>query len=100
MLDSILTAMGGTPSRELEARLTRLERQFDLLLEVLGAELPSPEPDPAIAAAIQRRIDAGQKIEAIKKVREASGCGLKEAKDAVELNTWRELIAFADRRRG
>jgi ribosomal protein L7/L12 len=39
----------------------------------------SPLPETAIAA-----LHRGNKIEAIKLVREASGLGLKEAKDAVE----------------
>jgi ribosomal protein L7/L12 len=39
----------------------------------------SPLPEAAIAA-----LDAGNKLEAIKIVREATGLGLKEAKEAVE----------------
>lgn len=38
------------------------------------------DPPPAVAAALR----AGQKIEAIKALREATGLGLKEAKDWIE----------------
>lgn len=42
--------------------------------------------DPMVGAieAVQAEIAAGNKIEAIKLLREATGLGLKEAKDAVE----------------
>lgn len=39
-----------------------------------------PNPPPAVAAALR----SGQKIEAIKALREATGLGLKEAKDWIE----------------
>ncbi len=37
-----------------------------------------------LLASAFAEVKAGQKIEAIKRVREAIGCGLKEAKDVVE----------------
>ncbi len=40
--------------------------------------------DSQVEAEIARLVAAGQKIEAIKRYREATGEGLKEAKDAVE----------------
>lgn len=44
--------------------------------------MPTPYPD--MPAAVKAALDRGQKIEAIKLLREATGLGLKEAKDAVE----------------
>jgi hypothetical protein len=43
-----------------------------------------PELTPEIAAQIEVALRRGQKIEAIKIYREATHCGLKEAKDAIE----------------
>lgn len=40
--------------------------------------------DPAARMEIEAALNANQKIEAIKLLREATGMGLKEAKDAVE----------------
>ena len=62
-------------------RIARLERKIDLVLAHLGIE------DRAHAAAlseVKRLAHSGQKIDAIKMYREATGVGLKEAKDAVE----------------
>jgi ribosomal protein L7/L12 len=42
------------------------------------------KPSPEALAAVQAALAAGNKIAAIKLLREASGLGLKEAKDAVE----------------
>ncbi len=41
-------------------------------------------PDSDVRVEVVRLIRAGQKIEAIKVYRDATKCGLKEAKDAVE----------------
>ncbi|MGZ5545995.1 MAG: ribosomal protein L7/L12 [Limisphaerales bacterium] len=43
-----------------------------------------PELSPEIASRIETAMANGNKIEAIKIYREATNCGLKEAKDAVE----------------
>lgn len=43
-----------------------------------------PEYDPRAVAAIADALNRGQKIEAIKHLREATGLGLAEAKTAVE----------------
>ena len=48
------------------------------------ASAPAPPPGPALQPELDRLIAAGQKIMAIKHYREATGVGLKEAKDAVE----------------
>jgi ribosomal protein L7/L12 len=52
-----------------------------------GTTIRQPlEIDPIAAndEEVRREIEAGRKINAIKRYRELAGCGLKEAKDAVE----------------
>jgi len=49
--------------------------------EISGEEL---DIDPAVLDEISKLADSGQKIEAIKRLREATGLGLAEAKDIVE----------------
>lgn len=43
-----------------------------------------PELKPEIASQVKAAVTSGNKIEAIKIYREATNCGLKEAKDAIE----------------
>jgi ribosomal protein L7/L12 len=64
-----------------EQRLAAVERKLDLLITHLGIH----EPEPDIPGAVLQELVAGRKIQAIKAYREATGVGLKEAKDAVEL---------------
>ncbi len=45
---------------------------------------PGAPPDAAFEAEVRRLVAAGNIINAIKLYRERTGCGLKEAKDAVE----------------
>ncbi len=47
-------------------------------------EAPPPTNEPALIAALQRELARGQKIHAIKELREACGLGLKECKEGVE----------------
>jgi ribosomal protein L7/L12 len=49
--------------------------------EINGQEL---DIDPAVLDEVHRLSESGQKIEAIKRLREATGLGLVEAKDIVE----------------
>lgn len=49
--------------------------------EIDGQEL---DIDPAVLDEVRRLSESGQKIEAIKRLREATGLGLAEAKDIVE----------------
>lgn len=57
-----------------------------------GAEVPMPVPEPSmrtelpatVAAEIDRHVNAGNKIAAIKALREHAGLGLKEAKQAID----------------
>ena len=88
---------GGTTDRgellELQARVARLEEQVARLTAALGAQqsttpvaAPAPVPEPAGDDYAEARALAadGNKIHAIKVVREQSGMSLKAAKDLVE----------------
>ncbi|QEH31930.1 hypothetical protein OJF2_03970 [Aquisphaera giovannonii] len=62
------------------ARLRRVERKLDLIMEKLAIDYDEgdfPEPARSLAAS-------GEKIAAIKAYRAATGAGLAEAKRAVE----------------
>jgi ribosomal protein L7/L12 len=60
-------------------RLAQLERKIDMILDHLGIEHHDDFEDQLASLLGQ-----GQKIQAIKLYREATGAGLKDAKDAVE----------------
>ena len=61
--------------------LWRIEAKLDLVLKQAGLEFDPYKNVPAgVAEALQR----GEKIRAIKYYREATGVGLKEAKDFIE----------------
>lgn len=55
---------------------------------------PTPEPTPEQWQQIQQFLSQSQLIQAIKAYREATGVGLKEAKDAMEAY-WQKLHAEA-----
>jgi hypothetical protein len=77
----------GGSTRQLERRLDRLEHQLDLLMRHLDVPQPGLDVGPDLAVVDQDVVAlarAGRKIEAIKRYRELTGVGLKEAKDAVE----------------
>lgn len=83
---------------ELEARVARLEEQVARLTAAAQAEQPAARPDPAVPAGpgapasvaadsyaeARELAAAGNKIQAIKVVRDRSGMSLKAAKDLVE----------------
>jgi hypothetical protein len=84
--------LGGPEVQGLEARVARLERLVDRLLEASGVELPRHPATDEIDALVA----AGKKIEAIKVYRQATGAGLAEAKRAIDAGTWaRELSTHA-----
>jgi ribosomal protein L7/L12 len=63
------------------AKILRLEAKLDLLLKHAGvAYNPYTTLSPDVAEALRN----GQKIEAIKRYRNATGVGLKDAKDFIE----------------
>jgi Ribosomal protein L7/L12 C-terminal domain len=61
--------------------LSRIDAKLDLLLKQAGIEYhPYTNLPPNVVDALRR----GKKIEAIKHYRQATGVGLKEAKDVIE----------------
>ncbi|MEZ6242224.1 MAG: ribosomal protein L7/L12 [Phycisphaerales bacterium] len=70
------------------AKLNRLERKVDLLLQAMGVELQENPLSAEIADLMARN----RKIEAIKRLRQATGVGLAEAKHAVDTGTWDTLL--------
>ncbi len=63
------------------ARLARLEAKVDALLAAAGIAFdPMRDVPPAVREALER----GETIVAIKRYRETTGVGLKEAKEFVE----------------
>jgi ribosomal protein L7/L12 len=63
------------------ARLSRLDAKVDALLEASGVSFDSMRDVPV---GVREALDQGQTILAIKRFREATGAGLKEAKDFVD----------------
>jgi ribosomal protein L7/L12 len=68
------------PDPDAARRLAAVERKLDLIMENLGIQEPVPDVHPMVLQELQQ----GRKIQAIKAYREATGVGLKEAKDEVE----------------
>jgi len=66
--------------RRLE-RLVRLEAKVDALLEAAGI---SYDPYRNAPAGVREALERGETIPAIKRFREATGAGLKEAKEFVD----------------
>ncbi|GAB1644430.1 ribosomal protein L7/L12 [Krasilnikovia sp. MM14-A1259] len=62
-------------------RLAAVDRKLDLIMAHPGIR----EPEPDVPGPVLQELLAVRKIQAIKEYREATGAGLKEAKDAVEL---------------
>ena len=58
-----------------------IEDRIDALLKNAGVTY---SPDSAMPAGVQEALTAGNEIDAIKAYRDATGVGLKEAKDAIE----------------
>lgn len=76
----LLGAVSDARAKRNELTLRRLERKVDLLLRQLGVAEPETEGLGEVADLVRR----GKKIHAIKRYRDLTGAGLKEAKDAVE----------------
>ena len=74
----------GTRLNKIESKismLSRVDAKLDLLLKQSGLEYdPYKNLPPSVVDAVQR----GKKIEAIKRYRESTGIGLKEAKEFIE----------------
>lgn len=69
-----------TLERKLDAS-SRLEGKLDVLLGHFGLQF---DPYRDVPTNVVAAIDRGEKIEAIKEYRAATGAGLKEAKEFVE----------------
>jgi large subunit ribosomal protein L7/L12 len=85
-------ALFGSSDDDLARRVEALEQRVVALERALahaGIERTAPRPvgefhDGWISAEVRAVAASGKKIEAIKLLREQTGLGLKEAKDAVE----------------
>lgn len=80
----ISVAMARAAVRRVESRtagLGRVEAKLDLLLKQANIRF---DPFAGVQADIAQALRDGRKIEAIKLYREATGVGLKEAKDYVD----------------
>ena len=74
----------GVRISKLEQRLSsisRIDAKLDILLKHSGLEY---DPYKNLPAAVVEAVARGNKIEAIKRYREATAVGLKEAKDFIE----------------
>lgn len=77
-------------ARELRARVQTLEKQMAAIMHALDLE-----PDPlAEELEIQMLLDTREKIKAVKRIRELTGCGLRDAMDAIEADTWRSMLRW------
>lgn len=78
---ALIVGIGTVESRisRADRRVARVERKLDLIIDHLGLAEAEPWRDD-----VSRLVRDGKKIEAIKTYREATGAGLKEAKDAVD----------------
>lgn len=63
----------------IDRRLEQLERKLDAILDHLGIEVAGPD-----LGRVNELLREGKTIPAIKAYREATGAGLKEAKEAVD----------------
>jgi ribosomal protein L7/L12 len=63
------------------ARIARIERKVDLIMQSLGILTTDAEDN---LDEVRDLMQTGRKIEAIKRYRELTGAGLAEAKQAVE----------------
>jgi ribosomal protein L7/L12 len=75
----VSASVGRRETERRQIRLAIVERKLDAVLDHLGVEVP--EPHVQQVEALLRR---GKTIEAIKVYREATGAGLREAKEAVD----------------
>ncbi|MET8247834.1 ribosomal protein L7/L12 [Streptomyces sp. NPDC005202] len=78
---AVLISIVNTESRlsRTDRRIAHVERQLDLIIDHLGLCEKDPRMDE-VAALVRE----GKTIQAIKVYREATGVGLKEAKEAVD----------------
>ena len=76
-------------------RLSRLEGKIDALLRHQGIQY---DPLGDVPPQVREALDKGERILAIKRLREATGLGLKDAKDQIdELQRRRSGVAPSER---
>ena len=63
------------------ARLRKIEEQLAVLSE--KAEVPYEAPSKSVPDEVIRLVEAGDRLGAIRKYRELTGCGAEEAKEAI-----------------
>jgi ribosomal protein L7/L12 len=78
---SIITNFALSRLRAERPKTALLEAKVNFLYAKTGLVF---DPWEALAPDIRKAVQNGQKIVAIKLYRDASGCGLRQAKDAVE----------------
>jgi len=66
---------------DIRGALARLESKVDLLMKHAGIQY---EPYKDLPRDVVDAVQRGEKIEAIRRYRQATGVGLKEAKDFIE----------------
>ncbi len=76
-----LFATARTAAIATERKIDRLTAKLDLLLKANGID---PDPPIQFSDRVRKAAAAGRKIEAIKLLREETGLGLRDAKDAVD----------------
>lgn len=74
-----VTAAGRRDTERREARLAAIDRKLDAILAHLGIEHEQPE-----LRHVEELLSRGKTIAAVTACREATGAGLKEAKDEVD----------------
>jgi ribosomal protein L7/L12 len=79
VLSAVSASTNRREARQHQLRLALVERKLDAVLEQLGVAVPEPHLE-----RVEALLREGRNIEAIKTYREATGAGLREAKDAVD----------------
>jgi hypothetical protein len=79
----VLVAVGVSVNRREperhRVRLAHVERKLDALLDHFGVEVSEPH-----LQQVEAKLREGKTVQAIKAYREATGAGLREAKEAVD----------------
>jgi ribosomal protein L7/L12 len=78
-LVAVTAANSRRETDRLQIRLALVERKLDAMLDHLGVEVSEPH-----LKQVEALLGQGKTIEAIKVYREATGAGLREAKEAVD----------------
>lgn len=78
MLDD-MGLFSASPDPALNAKIARIEKKLDVIMQSLGLSLPQDDLDD-----VRALISQGKKIQAIKLYRERTGCQLYEAKQAID----------------